>query len=277
MVISGLVIVSYFRPREGEFDEDPFWGRGGRVCRGCRDQDRTRAEARESARIDGHAVADRRGRPAPEVGRGHWAVSVAGPTGITRLLCVFHTCGITRTHIPDHFFYNFFGAADAESGLERRDETILTLGLNIWISIPEFGPRNYVCWLPVSWSFELRGRLRAVLGSWVAVHGGLEVQIVDLRREPPERVCTQVTRRSLRAWCRMRTREVGAMILSRGSSRVRVGEVVPVVYCYPEPRSDVSVVAVNLFVSRFLPILGSDSGSGREEPDFPNHDWGQFD
>ena len=190
-----------------------------------------------------------------------------------RLLCAPHTCGITRVQVPDRFFYNFYGAADAEIGLTRRRETVLTLGLNIWVSIPEAGPRDYVCWVPVSWSFEVGGRLRQMTGRWVAVQGRVEVQVVDLRGEEADRVCTRVLRGNLRAWCRQQLREDGSLVLSRGGAGARLGRVIPIIYCYPEPRSDVSVVAVNLFVSHCLPLLEGHVPSGGDEGEFVNHDW----
>jgi len=203
------------------------------------------------------------------------------PLGTVRLLCVAHTCGITRARVPERFFYNFFRAAHPEVSLDRRRDVVLGLGLNIWISISEFGPRDYVCWVPVSWSFDLEGRFRRILGFWVGVGGGVEVHVVDVREEVqrPEgveivrRVSTEVLRNNLRAWCRQRGDTHDSMVLSRGETRLQLGNIVPVIHCCSEPRSDVSVVALNLFVSHVLPGLEGSLSFEVDDDGFVNHDW----
>ena len=99
-------------------------------------------EVRESARCFSEAVARERERPPAEEGIGHWVRSWVDDGGNMRLLCVIHTCGITRAQVDGIRFRLFYRSPESERALEARSWTQVDFGLVIWVSVPRFGPQE---------------------------------------------------------------------------------------------------------------------------------------
>ena len=131
------------RPGDGNWDLDAPSDTCGQRCAGCCALRRQGAQQRETARRHNRAEAQEEARDLPEEGVAHWITTRVNNRGVVGLPCVTHTCGMTRLEIPEGEFFAFYTLPHCSRELYRYGWTVVNFGLNVWLSVPRFGPREW--------------------------------------------------------------------------------------------------------------------------------------
>ena len=174
--------------------------------------------------------------------------------GVVGLPCVTHTCGMTRLEIPEGEFFAFYTLPHCSRELYRHGWTVVNFGLNVWLSVPRFGPREWWSNIPVSCSFLVRGHLRERFGQWLGVAGSV---LMGVRYEGirATTLVTRVLRSNLRVYGirRVAPREGDPVVSTActSSQDVALGPVIVMLCVDWEARTDVSVLGLNLYALSF--------------------------